>query len=129
MPGAGVVWQARLGVDCLLRLKECSDKAVTKGEGDQKEVKKERQGFKQTQKLLGVQSRRCHCTGYKSRAQITSTSITIIHHTSTGYIGILSRMVMSALSSAPRSVIYNNETGRRWSGGERQAASGPKFWS
>ncbi|KAG8294770.1 hypothetical protein J6590_095568, partial [Homalodisca vitripennis] len=31
----GVVWQARLGVDCLLRLKECSDKAVTKGEGDQ----------------------------------------------------------------------------------------------
>ncbi|KAG8329143.1 hypothetical protein J6590_093675, partial [Homalodisca vitripennis] len=35
MPGAGVVWQARLGVDCRLRLKECSDKAVTKGEWDQ----------------------------------------------------------------------------------------------
>ncbi|KAG8332136.1 hypothetical protein J6590_028123 [Homalodisca vitripennis] len=31
----------------------------------------------------------CHCTGSKSRAQVTSTRITITHHTSTGYSGIL----------------------------------------
>ncbi|KAG8274756.1 hypothetical protein J6590_100828 [Homalodisca vitripennis] len=51
---------------------------------EQKEVKK---------------SRRCHCTGWKSRAKITSTRITITHQTSTGYSGILTRMAMSAISS------------------------------
>ncbi|KAG8256487.1 hypothetical protein J6590_067766 [Homalodisca vitripennis] len=39
-------------------------------------------------KAAWSQSRRCHCTGCKSRAQITSTRITVTHHTSTGYSGI-----------------------------------------
>ncbi|KAG8318825.1 hypothetical protein J6590_104767 [Homalodisca vitripennis] len=71
-------------------------------------IKNRKKGKKRVQtypKAAWSQSRRCHCTGCKSRAQITSTRITITHHTSTGYSGILTRMSMSALSSALRSVI------------------------
>ncbi|KAG8241205.1 hypothetical protein J6590_080282 [Homalodisca vitripennis] len=57
---------------------------------EHKEInRRERKGFKQTQKIIGVQSRLCHCTGCQSRAQITSMRITIAHHTSTGYSRIL----------------------------------------
>ncbi|KAG8324666.1 hypothetical protein J6590_086770 [Homalodisca vitripennis] len=48
--------------------------------------------------------------GCKSRAQVTSTRITITYHTSTGYSEILTRISMSALSSEPRGVIWNNGT-------------------
>ncbi|KAG8280349.1 hypothetical protein J6590_083858 [Homalodisca vitripennis] len=54
---------------------------------NRKKLRRERKGLKHTETLLGVQSRRYHCIGCKSRAQITSTRITISHHTSTGYSG------------------------------------------
>ncbi|KAG8271979.1 hypothetical protein J6590_052011 [Homalodisca vitripennis] len=41
-----------------------------------------------------LRAKRCHCTGCKSRAQITNRRITITHDTSTGYSG---RLIQSSV--------------------------------
>ncbi|KAG8273451.1 hypothetical protein J6590_019158 [Homalodisca vitripennis] len=65
------------------------------------------------------QSRRCHCTGCMSRAQVMSTRIEEHNRTSHQYrrSGITRK---SGSSSASRRVIGCNRTGRRWSGGRRR---------